>query len=54
VKIVPRLGIVRIRPMKARVGRNPQTGEQIRIPARESLGYSVATELTESVLGKAR
>jgi DNA-binding protein HU-beta len=30
---IPGLGIFRLRRMKARVGRNPQTGEEIKIPA---------------------
>jgi DNA-binding protein HU-beta len=40
---IPRLGIFRLRKMKARVGRNPQTGEEIKIPAQEGR-FSVAKE----------
>jgi DNA-binding protein HU-beta len=49
---IPRLGIFRLRKMSARVGRNPQTGEEIKIPARKKVGFSVAKEFKESVLGK--
>jgi len=48
------LGIFRLRKMKARVGRNPQTGEAIRIPARKKVGFSVAKTFKESVLGGKR
>jgi len=49
---IPRLGIFRLRKMKARIGRNPQTGEEIKIPARKKVGFFVAKEFKESVLGK--
>jgi DNA-binding protein HU-beta len=49
---IPNLGIFRLRKMKARVGRNPQTGEAIQIPARKKVGFSVAKTFKESVLGK--
>jgi len=45
------LGIFRKRKLKARVGRNPATGEQIKIPARTRLRFTPAKALTESVLG---
>ena len=51
---IPGLGIFRLRKMKARVGRNPQTGEAIKIPARKKVGFSVAKTFKESVLGKAK
>ena len=34
---IPGLGIFRLRKMKARMGRNPQTGEPIKIPARKKV-----------------
>jgi DNA-binding protein HU-beta len=49
---IPGLGIFRLRKMKARIGRNPQTGEAIKIPARKKVGFSVAKTFKESVLGK--
>jgi len=51
---IPRLGIFRLRKMKARIGRNPQTGEAIKIPARKKVGFSVAKTFKETVLGKSR
>jgi DNA-binding protein HU-beta len=51
---IPGLGIFRLRKMKARMGRNPQTGEAIKIPARKKVGFSVAKTFKESVLGKAK
>ncbi len=51
---VPGLGIFRLRKMKARMGRNPQTGEAIKIPARKKVGFSVAKTFKETVLGKAK
>ena len=47
------LGIFRKRKLKARVGRNPATGEQIKIPARTRLRFTPAKVLKESVLGVA-
>jgi DNA-binding protein HU-beta len=49
---IPGLGIFRLRKMKARIGRNPQTGEAIKIPARKKVGFSVAKTFKETVLGK--
>jgi DNA-binding protein HU-beta len=51
---LPGLGIFRLRKMKARIGRNPQTGEAIKIPARKKVGFSVAKTFKETVLGKSR
>jgi DNA-binding protein HU-beta len=45
------LGIFRKRKLAARVGRNPATGEQIKIPARTRLRFTPAKALKESVLG---
>ena len=49
---IPGLGTFRKKQMKARMGRNPQTGEPIKIPARKKVGFSVAKTFKESVLGK--
>ena len=51
---IPGLGIFRLRKMKARMGRNPQTGEAIKIPARKKVGFSVAKTFKETVLGKSK
>jgi DNA-binding protein HU-beta len=45
------LGVFRKRKLKARVGRNPATGEQIKIPARTRLRFTPAKALKDSVLG---
>jgi DNA-binding protein HU-beta len=47
------LGIFRKRKLATRVGRNPATGEQIKIPARTRLRFTPAKVLKESVLGVA-
>ena len=48
---IPGLGVFRMRKMKARTGRNPQTGEPIEIPARTKVGFTVAKTFKEAVLG---
>ena len=43
------LGVFRKRKLAARIGRNPATGEQIKIPARTRLRFTPAKALKESV-----
>lgn len=45
------LGVFRKRKTKARMGRNPATGAQIKIPARTRLRFTPAKALKDSVLG---
>src|SRR5215813_4317324 len=45
------LGVFRKRKLKARRGRNPATGEQIKIPARTRLRFTPAQALKDSVHG---
>ena len=45
------LGIFRKRKSKARMGRNPATGEAIKIPARTRLRFTPAKALKDMVLG---
>lgn len=45
------LGIFRKRKTKARIGRNPATGQQIKIPARTRLRFAPAKALKDAVLG---
>ncbi len=45
------LGIFRKRKSKARMGRNPATGEPIKIPARTRLRFTAAKALKQAVLG---
>lgn len=47
---IPGLGILEVKQMKARMGRNPATGEQIHIPAKKKVAFRVAKDLKESVL----
>ena len=49
---IPGLGTFRKVQTKARMGRNPQTGEPIKIPARKKVRFSVAKTFKDSVLGK--
>ena len=49
---IPGLGTWRKVQTKARMGRNPQTGEAIKIPARKKARFTVAKTFKESVLGK--
>ena len=48
---IPGLGTFRKVQTKARMGRNPQTGEAIKIPARKKVRFTVAKPLKEAVLG---
>ncbi len=49
---IPGLGTWKKVKTKARMGRNPQTGEAIKIPARTKARFSVAKSFKEQVLGK--
>jgi DNA-binding protein HU-beta len=51
---IPNLGTFRLRQMKARTGRNPQTGEPLKIPARRKVGFTAAKVFKESILGAAK
>jgi DNA-binding protein HU-beta len=47
---VPGLGIMEVKQTKARMGRNPATGETIQIPAKKKVAFRVAKDLKEAVL----
>ncbi len=49
---IPDLGTFKRRSLKARMGRNPQTGQPIKISARKKVGFTVAKTFKEAVLGK--
>lgn len=49
---LPGIGKVVLVNRKARMGRNPQTGQPIRIPAKRVVRIRVAKVLKDSVLGK--
>ncbi|MCS6924420.1 MAG: HU family DNA-binding protein [Candidatus Binatia bacterium] len=48
---IPNLGTFRLRQTKARTGRNPQTGEPIKIPARKKVAFTASKALKEAILG---
>jgi DNA-binding protein HU-beta len=50
--VIPGLGKLVLVSRKARVGRNPKTGEQITIPAKKVLKFRIAKAAKEAVLGK--
>jgi DNA-binding protein HU-beta len=47
---IPGIGKLVIRNYKARMGRNPQTGEAIKIPAKRRLKFVVAKAAKDSAL----
>jgi DNA-binding protein HU-beta len=48
---IPGVGKLVVRNYKARMGRNPQTGEAMKIPARRRLKFVVAKAAKDAVLG---
>ena len=50
--IIPGIGKLVKSQRKARMGRNPQTGEPIKIPAKRVVKFRLAKSLKDSVLGK--
>lgn len=48
---LPGLGTFKKVQSKARMGRNPQTGEPVKIPARKKARFTVAKSFKEQVLG---
>jgi DNA-binding protein HU-beta len=49
--VLPGVGKVVLSNRKARMGRNPQTGEPIKIPARRVVKIRVAKVLKDAILG---
>ena len=52
VFVVPGFGRLVLANRKARMGRNPQTGEPIKIPAKRVVKFRLSKNLKETVLGK--
>jgi len=52
VFILPNFGRLVLANRKARMGRNPQTGEPIKIPAKRVVKFRLAKALKDAVLGK--
>jgi DNA-binding protein HU-beta len=50
--VLPGIGKVVLQNRKARMGRNPQTGEPIKIPAKRVCKFRLAKSLKDAVLGK--
>lgn len=49
--VIPGLGKLLIAARKKRMGRNPQTGQPIVIPARKVLKFRIAKQAKDAVLG---
>jgi len=52
VFLLPGFGKLVLANRKARMGRNPQTGEPIKIPAKRVCKFRLAKSLKDTVLGK--
>lgn len=50
--VVPGIGKLVLANRKARMGRNPQTGEAIKIPAKRVVKFRVAKAAKDAILGK--
>lgn len=51
---IPNLGTFRLRQLKARKGRNPQTGEPMRIKARKKVAFTPSKAFKEGILSTPR
>lgn len=51
---LPGFGKLVVAKRKARMGRNPQTGEAIKIPAKKGLKFRVSKQAKDAVLGVAK
>jgi DNA-binding protein HU-beta len=49
---IPGIGKLVLKNRKARMGRNPQTGKPIKIPARRVVRFRVAKAAKDAILGK--
>jgi DNA-binding protein HU-beta len=49
---IPGLGKLVVVNRKARMGRNPATGESIKIPAKKVLKFRIAKQAKDSILGQ--
>ena len=49
---LPGIGKIQVRQTKARIGRNPATGEAIQIPARRRVRLTPSKAIKEAVLNK--
>lgn len=49
---LPGLGKLKLANRKARIGRNPQTGKEIKIPAKRVIKFRVVKAAKDAILGK--
>ena len=49
---LPGLGKLKLSNRKARIGRNPQTGKEIKIPAKRVVKFRVVKAAKDAILGK--
>jgi len=49
---IPGIGKLKLAHRKARVGRNPQTGKAIKIPAKKVVKFRVVKAAKDAILGK--
>jgi len=45
------LGVFQLKDRKARIARNPRTGEMVNVPAKKVIKFRVLKDLKEAVLG---
>lgn len=48
------LGIMQLRDRKARLARNPRTGEMVKVPAKKVVKLRVTKDMKEAILGPAK
>ncbi|HVZ79435.1 MAG TPA: HU family DNA-binding protein [bacterium] len=48
------LGILQLRDRKARLARNPRTGEMVKVPAKKVVKLRVTKDMKEAILGPAK
>ena len=51
---LPGIGILKLNKRKARVGRNPATGESIKIPAKTTVKMTISKSAKDSILGNTK
>lgn len=48
------MGILQLRDRKARLARNPRTGEMVKVPAKKVVKLRVTKDMKEAILGPAK
>ena len=52
--VLPGLGVLRVRQLKARMARNPRTGAPVRVPAKKAVRFRAYSPLNEALNGPGR